>query len=260
MDELVKPILGDPKAILLVVLLLFPGFLWIRTERRYVPGIQMSWGEKALQYVGYSLLIYLFWWITVLPGLVEKTIGRQLSFWDIALWLLILFVSPIAGGIVSGSMGATDWLGSVTKFFGVPSAIDPALPTGWDKAFASQTPKFVVISMSGADGAIETVAGVLASKSSVSISERERDLFLEQKYVQGEGGEWAPLPVSAGIWIPNTSIRFIEIYDYQHMEGFRNVWQRLPIDAAWRLMQSWRDKRASAQRGSLEPSGHSSGA
>jgi len=187
-----------------VVSVFVPGFIYNSVLASFVPrrgstekeALLLRWFTgTALNYGVCSPIIY---------GLVSGYLLNDSPFWQGIIWLLILFVAPIAVALVSAYLSqkrATRWLASKLGL----RSISP-IPTGWDWIFGLEDPLFVLVTLK--DGT--KLVGFFGEDSMASSEPGQRDLYLEKAFTIPEEGPWVEVAGSRGIYIDGSQIAFIE--------------------------------------------------
>lgn len=188
-----------------VVAVFVPGFIYCGVISTFVPLRALPEKESlllryltatAFNYAIQSPLIYL---------LVAGQILVKHPFWQALVWFCILFVTPVALGMIRAKIIQHDGLGWLYEWLGL-RAISP-IPTGWDWIFSTTDPCFVLVTLT--DGT--EIAGYFGKKSMASSDPDHKDLFLQHVYtVPADGSPWVPVQGSLGMHIDGAQIAYIE--------------------------------------------------
>lgn len=189
----------SPEILLLTIIFLLPGYIYFSVLKIILPESREGKFLLLLKFLGFSSFNFIIWF-----WLIVRIDFQDISFLTILGILLIIFISPIFFGIVSGKEKQYGLFANFLKFFGLnPKDISP---TAWDFKFSNTTTEFVLVTLK--DG--EIIGGYLGENSLASSDFNERDIFLEEVYKISDGGEWIVDDRSKGIWIAGDQIRTIE--------------------------------------------------
>ncbi len=199
-------------AVLIAVAFFVPGFilagLLATTFRRRAE----SASSLALQYLTLSCVNHGLWsWLVVLIFAGEWVERRPITV--AILVFVILFVSPIALGLLALSLSQRAWIQRLLSGFGFK--IQRFIPTAWDFTFQRESPSWVMARLK--DGS--TVCGYFGEESFAGDDPRERDLFIEAVFTLTDGGEWQPQVDTAGILLKASEIATIEFRRLDETEG-----------------------------------------
>jgi hypothetical protein len=128
---LLKLLTTTPQALVLLLFLLVPGFIFIRVFDNLLPGRLRSFGQQVIDIVCWSFTILAFW---LLPTLIVFGLSQRLSAWLFylllgALILLGVFGSPI---LLAYIFYRLDKRGTI-KNWGTHQS-----PTSWDWFFSNR--------------------------------------------------------------------------------------------------------------------------
>jgi hypothetical protein len=190
-----------------IVAVSVPGFVFNAVFTTFVPRHESRFREvmllmlltgSALNYAVCSPLIYL---------LVTRSLFTSSQLAAGVTWLLIIFVAPIALGLICASISQRRWLRVVYHRLRLRS-IDP-IPTGWDWKFSRTGPCYVLVTLRDQ---IE-LAGYFGDDSMASSDPAFRDLYLEKVYTIRDDGQWVPREESKGVYIEGSQIIFVEFFN-----------------------------------------------
>jgi hypothetical protein len=183
-----------------------PGFIWNSTLFIFVPRRAEETGTVFLRYLTLSCLNYAIWiWLIYL--VVRSEFFAQRPVWSAFAWFLIIFISPVLLGVITGRLSSQDWLRRLLIRLGL-GPIHP-IPTAWDYYFSRTAPVWVLATLK--DGS--HVAGFFGRSSFASSDPRERDLYLEKIFKIVENGPWETIPRNRGILISGNQIASIEFWE-----------------------------------------------
>ena len=188
-----------------VVAVLVPGFIHRAVLAKFLPlrasegteGNILGWlTASAFNYAVCSPLIYLL----VIGGMLAGS-----PVWQALVWFVIVFLVPIALGLIRAEIAQNDHLGCLFRWLRL-RPINP-IPTGWDWQFSRMEPRFVLVTLE--DGT--ELAGYFGEKSMASSDPDRRDIYLEQAFSVPEGGgPWTLVDGTEGVYIDGAKIVSIE--------------------------------------------------
>ncbi|MDB5560020.1 MAG: hypothetical protein JWQ36_2954 [Enterovirga sp.] len=198
MDEVGKL---TPQNLLLLLQFVVPGFLAVYFRSLFVRRIEASFKDNILLFVVLSV-IYAFVVVPIWLGLRSGAL-HPLAQWLV--WLVLLIIIPVAGGVLLGVAVQQGWTRSLLLRIG----LRPLSPyrTGWDWAFGqTREPTYLLVTMD--DGS--QVAGLFGGESLAASDHAFRDLFLEVTYEVDAEGSWSEREPRQSILVSGKSIRYIE--------------------------------------------------
>lgn len=191
---------------------MIPGYVWARTQERFVPRRQIQWSERLLEFLVFSLVNYALWSTIWLSGIIEMLSTANIGVIGLAQVVVTLLISPMLLGACTGIAASKDWLGAVLAKTRIRSTIDPSYEYAWDKAFSRDEQCIVSITLK--DGS--KVNGLLGRGSCASLSPNCRDIFLQDVYAasQESGSEHKSIAGNRGVWIAADQIGLAFFFDY----------------------------------------------
>lgn len=129
---------------------------------------------------------------------------EQHPHWSGLALFAIIFVSPVALGLLSGWSRQKQWVSRFLGSLGLRS-VHP-IPRAWDWHFSRLEPYWVVATLK--DGT--QIYGLFDSRSFAASDPQHRDLYLEAQFHPLDTGDWAPLEDTGGVLIMADQIAVIE--------------------------------------------------
>jgi hypothetical protein len=191
-------------AALITVAFLVPGFVWSSVLSMTIPRRPRAAELRTFEFLTLSSLNHGIWsWLWIL--IFRKGFIEAHPYWLAVLCFVIVFVSPVALGFMTGVILAEK--GSVVRLLS-RLGYQPlkAIPTAWDYLFAKREPYWVVVILK--DGA--RIYGLYGLKSFAGDEPGQRDIYLEATYRPTDKGEWAPVEDTGGVLITAEQIAVLE--------------------------------------------------
>ena len=126
-------------------------------------------------------------------------------------WLLIVFVIPTLVGLFLGLNIQKNILTKFLQLIGIN--LVHAIPTAWDWKFGDRKAQWVLVTLN--DGT--QFAGFFGSKSFISTSPYERDMYIQYLYEIDDEDNWTPRGRS-GVLIASGKIKTIEFWPHDPEE------------------------------------------
>lgn len=182
---------------------LVPGFICSAVISMLVPRRSTAPEAQAREYLTLSCFNHGFWsWLIWLiyrnQWLDQYPVGAG------ALVLFIVFVSPILMGVAFGRLRQANLVGRFLDRLGFRVVHQD--PTAWDHYFSRARPSWVIVTLQSGS----RLYGFFGLRSFAGDDPQWRDLYLEAVYRLTDGGEWAPVEDSCGIWIAANQIASLE--------------------------------------------------
>jgi hypothetical protein len=182
-----------------------PGFIILTTKSMFVQERDEKLSSLLLRCLTYSCVNYGLWsWLIYLLLMTDFFAKSTLSV--AASLFLIDFISPVIIGGVYGHLLQRDTLGQLLGRFGL-RILKPS-PTGWDYKF-SNIKSGVWIRVTFKDRS--RVVGWFDSSSLASGEQKERDIYIEQVWVE-DSCKWKSVPRTDGMIIRGGEIKHIEFW------------------------------------------------
>jgi hypothetical protein len=191
-------------AALITVAFLVPGFVWSSVLSMTIPRRSRAAELRTLEFLTLSSLNHGLWsWLWIIGFRSHLVEGHP--YWTALLCFVVLFLSPLALGLVTGLIlaGKTPVVGLLSRLGYQPLK---AIPTAWDYLFAKREPYWVVVILK--DGA--RIYGLYGLKSFAGDEPGQRDLYLEATYRPTDKGDWAPVEDTGGVLITAEQIAVLE--------------------------------------------------
>lgn len=186
-----------------IVLFLLPGVVFIWARSRLITGRVPALSEATIVYFAVTIAYWGLVW-PILPRLQGpyQSLGSQA-----ASWLTLIFVLPMAFGMLSGVASRFRWFQRLFGRFGL-APVHPA-PSAWDTVFSSGVAGQVRIELE--DG--NFICGLFGPNSHASSDPSCLDIYLEQTFTLDDNGVPIPDGIHPGTYIPASRIRLIQIFN-----------------------------------------------
>ncbi len=190
-------------ALFLTFAFLVPGFIWYSVQSAIFPKKTNDKEMLFLRFLTFSCFNYAFWSWLIYLFLYSDFLKSHL-YWTVALWFIIIFVSPFLMGILTGLASQKQIIRNFISKTGFASI--HSIPTAWDyKFYKSRSPLWVKVELK--DG--KQILGLYGNESFASSAADERDLFIEQA-MKIKDGKWEKINRSDGILIVGDQIKYVE--------------------------------------------------
>jgi len=192
-------------AILIVAYCLVPGYLFTLARQTVLVGDKRGRNQIVLESIAGSMVFWAVFAPIVLNNktvvLTEKSFVAQnwVGFWCVTALCLIL--PPILGLLV-GWLQRERWFG---KLDWLP--IKSSIPKAWDYVFSQERARWVLVTLTDDT----RVAGFFGGDSFASSYPNDEDLYIQQVHAVDENGRILhALPGAHSVWVPRTTIKFVE--------------------------------------------------
>jgi hypothetical protein len=187
----------------IVVLLMLPGIVSMKTFDLLVPGELRTAGQQALEVVTYGLLNFGLWYVVVTDVLMPR---RESDPWVFRLGFVgIFFVSPIALGIAANA---------ILRWKRLRRWIRHPVPTAWDYHFGKGRAGWVLIRLKSG-----LLVGGLFGPESFASSYPHRDLYLQQTWTLDQDGRFLePVQQSKGVIVSMEDCETLEFFSWDNPE------------------------------------------
>ncbi len=198
---------GSFEVVFYTLAFVVPGFICDSVVSLMIPRRAVAHERSMLRFLTLSSLNYGLWsWLIVLMAtrgiLAERPTDQAVA------WAVVIFVSPVALGMLLGSLSRRNTIRRLLERVGIYT-VHP-IPTAWDYFFSTTTPVWVLVTLR--DG--YQIAGRFGTRSFASSDPSERDLFVESIYRIEDQGPWTEVPMNEGIWIRGDDIRNVEFWKF----------------------------------------------
>ena len=211
---------GTLEAVIILVLLVAPGFLCSRLITTEIPRPFISEGHSLFLALIFSILIHVIilpFTVSVAPEFFSFKAGLQnLSQTKsaelntvVVIWLVsVLFIVPLVVAYGLSAVWKSNWAQPILERFGL--SIVQLTPQAWDWFFITQRDGCWIVAELE-DGTL--VGGEYAKDSFVSLSPHSPDLFLERAYYVDEEHNFGDeVPDSVGVWVNGAKINKLHFY------------------------------------------------
>ncbi len=182
---------------------LVPGFIWAGVLSLFVPRRSAATEVRFLHFLTLSCVNHGIWsWALFI--IFRAGLTQNHPYWAGIFLGIIIFVSPVALGVVSGLLQQREGVVRFFARFGIRTVHPIAL--AWDWHFSRGHPYWVLVTLK--DG--QRVYGLFGPRSFAASDTETRDLYLEELFRPLETGDWAPVEDTGGVLIMGDQIAVIE--------------------------------------------------
>lgn len=188
----------------LVLFFVVPGVIALFVRSKFITGRSPSASENFLTFLVLSLVYYSLTvpFLQLFMSAPEPWLARA------AVWIGLVIVGPALFGLVLGYSAQREWSSWIGDKLNLN--IVHVIPAAWDWRFSKidRGGMFVLVTLKSG----ERVAGFFGSNSFASSDNSERDLYVEEEYDVGEGGQWEARREKVGILISREEVKYIEFW------------------------------------------------
>jgi hypothetical protein len=185
-------------ALNIAIVFIVPGYIISTFRGHFISGQKISGADYTVRLLTLSALNF-----TVSGWAIYLAIA-----WDsnpalrAIIWLIVLGISPMALGVLSGLASKREWLRKIYAYLGLGPL--HVIPTSWEYQFSNMIEAWVFVVLKD-----ETkFAGYWGGRSFASSQSDERDLLIEKVYDVPEDGPW--IPTNKSLFIAAGEILTIE--------------------------------------------------
>jgi hypothetical protein len=195
--------IGSFNSLFYTVAFIVPGFIILNTRSMFIREQNEQSSSLLLRCLTYSCINYGFWsWLIYL--LFKTNFFADSPVISAGCLFVIIFISPVIFGGAYEHLLQKDSLGKLLSYFGL-EILKPSL-TGWDHKF-SKIKGGAWIRVTFKDRS--RVVGWFGSSSLASGEQKERDIYIEQVWVEASD-KWKSVPRTDGMIIKGGDIKHIE--------------------------------------------------
>ncbi len=191
-------------AIVYTAFFLIPGFIISETINSIIPGKRRSDSEKALVYLGYSILNLGCWfWLFYL---INGSISDKTALY----WLLLIALVVCSGTITGCIIGVLKKYNPIRRFMKMLNIpVEHPIPTAWEYKFSQMNEgRYLAVCLN--DDTM--IRGSFYNKSIASSDIEKMDIYLEEAYLL-EDKKWKSVEGSDGVWIASGAIKWISFFE-----------------------------------------------
>ena len=189
-----------------------PGLIALFVRSQFVTGWRLSHRDNILPYLTISIIYYSL----VLPLVDLALPGKAEHVTLVLVWFCVVFVGPVALGLLLGLNIQKDWCRRVLRKRGLN--LVHVMPTAWDWRFSTlASEQWVLVNLT--DGT--RLAGFFGPNSFASSGDLgERDIYIQETYDIDEDDNWVPHNPhgESGILVSSGNIRTIEFWPFDPQE------------------------------------------
>jgi len=180
---------------------LVPGFVWSAVLSMLIPRRMRAIEVRMLEFLTFSCLNYAIWsWL--IYRVFRTQFHEDYLGWTCLLLFAIVFVSPVALGLVFGKAAQSNWAAHFLGRLGFRT-IHP-IPAAWDFHFGKLRPYWMTVTLIDRS----RVHGLFGTNSFAG--DAPKDLYVEAVFRINENGDWVPVVDSGGVFIKAEQIAAIE--------------------------------------------------
>lgn len=209
------------ESLLVIVLVLTPGFIFTVALRKSVANIDTSAIRFVVMTVATGTIVHcvtFFWSARLLRAYTEDPAilldrSVEVFFWSI----VTIFVVPLFLGLLIGYLSGTERVDSWLRIIGFSYV--QRLPSAWDYVVGLKEGFYVRVHLQDSN---QIIGGIYGTSSFAADESDAVDLYLEELWEIDEDGEFvAPIPTTRGVWIPRHSAKYIEFLSGEEIENGR---------------------------------------
>lgn len=194
---------NSKETLFLTLAFIVPGFLWHCVNSMLIPDKKRTTEILFLRFLTFSCFNIAIWsWLLYIFAATQYTSNHPLQ--AACLWAIIIFVSPVLLGGVTGYLDQKGYFKRMLSKLGIKSI--HSTPTAWDYKFYN-THSSVWVQIKLKDG--KTIRGLYGSRSFASSESDERDIYIQQA-VKVSDQKWEKIEKSDGILVKGDQIEYIE--------------------------------------------------
>jgi hypothetical protein len=203
-SNLLKLLTTSPEAVILLIFLVVPGFVFVKVVDALIPGRRRSFGKEIFDVVCWSFATLAVWFV---PALMLFRIGDSLPWWlyyplVLAIVGLGVFATPILLAYIFDRLEGRGYL----KDLGVHSN-----PTTWDWFFSNRAGNYYV-RFHRKEG--KDFGGYFGENSFAASSPNAQQIYVEELWRVDEEGKFIErVEGSKGALINSEDCEFIEFFE-----------------------------------------------
>jgi hypothetical protein len=214
MSALVKFLLETPEGVVLILLLVVPGFVYTKFYDALAPGEREDIGQVAIDILGWSFLLLLLWyWPFAALYEARDSLGTWLRYLLVFLLTVVaVFLTPLGAAYLMYRIRHRDLLKRVTG----GEASHPA-PTAWDWFFSERADNYYV-RLHLKSG--EKVGGYYGENSFATSFPHEQEVYLEEAWRLDEDGNFTEqIEGTKGTLVRKDDYTLLEIFEVLEASG-----------------------------------------
>jgi hypothetical protein len=213
MSELLKFLLEAPEAVVLLLYLVLPGFIYTKFYDALVPGERRSVGEVIIDILAWSFMLLLLWfWPFAALYEARDSLGTWLRYLLVFLLTIVaVFLTPIGAAYLMYSIRHRGFLKNLTG-----EASHPA-PTAWDWFFLERADNYYVrIHLKSG----EMLGGYYGENSYATSYPHEQEVYLEEAWRLDEDGKFAQqIEGTKGTLVRREDCTLLEVIEVREASG-----------------------------------------
>ena len=207
MSSLLKLLTTTPQALVLLLFLLVPGFVFIRVFDNLLPGRRRGFAQQVIDIVCWSFTILAVWMV---PALIVFWLSQRVSLWLSYLLLLALilggvFATPILLAYIFYRL--LDKRGGILENWGIHAS-----PTSWDWFFSNRKGNHYYVRFHLKDG--KDLGGYFGERSFAASSPNAQQIYVEEIWRVDEDGRFVePVEKTEGAMVNREDCMLIEFFE-----------------------------------------------
>jgi hypothetical protein len=208
--NVIKLLTSEPEALILVLFLIVPGFIFTRVLDTLVPGRRQGFGSEVIDIGAWSFTVLAVWFF---PGLVLLGLRDSLPLWLYHLLLLALivlgiFVTPILAAYILYRLEGRGYLKSLGAH---PN------PTSWDWFFSNRAGNYYV-RFHRKEG--KDLGGYFGKNSFAASSPNKEQIYVEEVWRLDEDGKFIErVEGTEGAMVNSEDCELIEFFEVREATG-----------------------------------------
>ncbi|MBV8892941.1 MAG: hypothetical protein JO266_13405 [Acidobacteria bacterium] len=211
MSNLLKLLSTSPEAVVVLIFLVVPGFIFIKLLDALVPGRRQSFGKEIIDIGGWSFAILAVWFVPALL-LFELKDRVPLLLYHLLVGALVVlgaFVTPILAAYILYTLEGRGHL----KNFGAQPNLTP-----WDWFFSNRAGNYYVL-FHRKEG--QDLGGYFGDNSFAASSSNAQQIYVEELWRVDEDGKFIErVEGSEGAVVNSEDCEFIEFFETLELGRF----------------------------------------
>jgi hypothetical protein len=205
---------SEPEALILILFLVVPGFIFIKLLDTLLPGRRRGFGQEIIDILFWSFTVLAVWFF---PALVLFRLSDSLPWWLYQLLLLALivlgiFVTPIVAAYI---LYRLEGRGTLKSLGAHPN------PTSWDWFFSNRAGNYYV-RFHRKEG--KDLGGYFGEKSFAASSPNAQQIYVEEVWRLGEDGKFVErVEGTEGAIVNSEDCELIEFFETQEAREGRTL-------------------------------------
>lgn len=201
---------GTVEALAIIVIVVAPGYVLATVAGDVIAFARVPGDLRILlPTITLGIAVHLslsFWTIRLVDLYQDDQLANHLG--ELIAWgACLVFVVPIAAGVIIGRMSNTAFVDGMLDKIGL-GYVD-RMPSAWDFLLRTERSGFMRLHLKDQ----RVIGGVFYSGSFASTNPERPDIYLEQTWLLDEKGSFIEaLPDSQGLWVSHDAIEYVEFF------------------------------------------------